>query len=72
MRAIHLIYPVIITSPLKNKKMINLSHKISIFNFIFTILFYAMRWKKQDHIYVCFEEFLNKKPFESKFQFSAA
>jgi hypothetical protein len=41
MRAIHLSCPLIVTSPLKMQifKMINLSHMISIINFIFTILF---------------------------------
>jgi hypothetical protein len=45
---------------------------IFILNFIFTISFYAMKWTKQDLTYICFEEFLNKKLFESNFQFSAA
>jgi hypothetical protein len=46
MRAIHISYPVIATSPLKNAKktkMINLSDMISTLNFVFTILFYATR-----------------------------
>jgi hypothetical protein len=43
---------------------------ISILNFIFTILFYAMKWTKQDNTCICFKEFLNLKSFESNFQFS--
>jgi hypothetical protein len=49
--------------------MINLNHMISILNFIFTILFYATRWIKQDPTRICFKEFLNKNLFESNFQF---
>jgi hypothetical protein len=33
---------------------------VSILNYIFTIMFYTMRWVKQDHIYICFEEILNQ------------
>jgi hypothetical protein len=33
---------------------------ISILNSVFTIVFYATRWIKQDHIYICFEEILNQ------------
>jgi hypothetical protein len=39
--------------------MINLSHLISIWNFVFTILFYATRWTKQDLSYICFKK-INK------------
>jgi hypothetical protein len=39
--------------------MINLTHIISILNFVFTIIFYAMSWIKQDLTYIYFEEFLN-------------
>jgi hypothetical protein len=44
------------SSSLKNEKnkMINLSHMIFILNFVFTILFYAIRWTKQDLTYICF------------------
>jgi hypothetical protein len=40
--------------------MINLTHMISILDFIFTIVFYVMRWTKLDHNYICFKEFLNQ------------
>jgi hypothetical protein len=54
--------------------MINLTHMISILNFVFTIVFYTVRWTKLDlfayvlknlwtkldHAYICFEEFLNR------------
>jgi hypothetical protein len=43
MRAIHLSCSIITTKECKKFKMINLNHMISILNFIFTILFYAMR-----------------------------
>jgi hypothetical protein len=56
----------------KKTKKINLSHIIFILNFIFTILFYMMRRTTPDTTYICFEEFLNQKPFESNFQFLTA
>jgi hypothetical protein len=40
--------------------MINITYMISILNFIFAIVFYAMRWTKHDHIYICLEEILNQ------------
>jgi hypothetical protein len=40
--------------------VINLSHIISSLNFVFTIVFYAMRWIKQDHTCIYFKRFLNK------------
>jgi multisubunit Na+/H+ antiporter MnhF subunit len=43
----------------KNFKMIHITYMIFILNFIFTVVFYAMRWTKHDHIYICFEEILN-------------
>jgi hypothetical protein len=52
--------------------MINLNYMTSILNFIFTILFHAMRWTKQNLTCICFEEFLNQNTFESNFQFLAA
>jgi hypothetical protein len=39
--------------------MINLIHMISILNSVFIIVFYTMKWKKQDLICICFEEFLD-------------
>jgi hypothetical protein len=33
---------------------------IFILNFVFTIVFYAMRWIKLDLNYLCFKEFLNQ------------
>jgi hypothetical protein len=30
---------------------------ISILNYVFIIVFYAMNWTKQDLICICFEEF---------------
>jgi hypothetical protein len=39
--------------------MINLIHMICILNFVFTVVFYVTRWKKLDHTYIYFEEFLN-------------
>jgi hypothetical protein len=62
----------ITTNEYKKIKMINLSHMISILNFVFTILFYVMRWTKQYLTCIYFTEFLNQKSFESNFQFSGA
>jgi hypothetical protein len=50
----------ITTTKYKNFKMINLIYMISILNSVFTIVFYAKRWIKQDLICICFEEFLNQ------------
>jgi mannose/fructose/N-acetylgalactosamine-specific phosphotransferase system component IIC len=50
----------ITTIKYKKIKMINLIHIISILNYVFTIVFYATRWTKQDVICICFEEFLNQ------------
>jgi hypothetical protein len=44
----------------KNFKMINLIHMISILNFIFIVVFYATRWTKLDHVFICFDEFINQ------------
>jgi hypothetical protein len=44
----------------KNFKMINITYMISILNSVFTVVFYMMRWTKQDHIYICYEEILNQ------------
>jgi hypothetical protein len=44
----------------KNFKMINITYMIFILNFVFTIVFYMMRWAKQDYICICFEEILNQ------------
>jgi hypothetical protein len=41
-------------------KMINLIHMILILNSVFTIVFYAIRWIKQDLICICIEDFLNQ------------
>jgi hypothetical protein len=41
---------------IQNFKMINLIHMISILNSVFTIVLYAMRWTKQDLIYICFKK----------------
>jgi hypothetical protein len=60
------------TKECKKIKMINLSHMISILNFVFTILFYTTSRTKQAPTSISFEEFLNQKPFESNFQFLAA
>jgi hypothetical protein len=38
----------------KNFKMINITYMISILNSVLTVVFYAMRWTKQDHICICF------------------
>jgi hypothetical protein len=40
--------------------MINLTHMISILNFIFTVVFYTTRWTKLYISCICFEEFLNQ------------
>jgi hypothetical protein len=40
--------------------MINLTHIISILNFIFTVMIYAVKWLKLDLTYICLEEFLNQ------------
>jgi hypothetical protein len=42
---------------------------VSILNFVFTILFYVMRWKKQDLTSICFDEFLNKNHWNQIFNF---
>jgi hypothetical protein len=39
----------------KNFKMINISYMICILNFVFTVVIYATRWTKHDHICICFE-----------------
>jgi hypothetical protein len=44
----------------KNFKMINITYMISILNYVFTVVFYATRWTKQDHICICFKEILNQ------------
>jgi hypothetical protein len=44
----------------KNFKMINITYMISILNFVFTGVFYATRWTKQDHICISFEQILNQ------------
>jgi hypothetical protein len=44
----------------KNFKIIYLTHMIFILNYVFTILFYAMRWTKLYHTCICFEQFLNQ------------
>jgi hypothetical protein len=44
----------------KNFKMINITYVVSIFNFVFTVVFYAMIWTKQDHICICFKEILSQ------------
>jgi hypothetical protein len=41
-------------------KMINLTHMISIFNSVFTVVFYMTRWTKLDTTCICFEEFINQ------------
>jgi hypothetical protein len=33
---------------------------ISFLNLIFTIVFYVMRLTKLDHVYICFENFVNQ------------
>jgi hypothetical protein len=43
--------------------MINLTHMISILNYVFTIIFYVVRWPKLNTTYICFEEFLNQLKF---------
>jgi hypothetical protein len=40
----------------KNFKIINITYMISILNFIFMVVFHAMRWIKHDHICICFEK----------------
>jgi hypothetical protein len=40
--------------------MINLTHMIYILNYVFTIVFYTMRWTKLDITCMCFEEFINQ------------
>jgi hypothetical protein len=50
----------ITTTKYKNLKMINLIHMIYILNSIFTIVFYMMRWIKQDLICIWFKEFINQ------------
>jgi hypothetical protein len=40
--------------------MINLTHMIFMLNSVFTIVFYVMRWIKQDHTCIYFKEFLNQ------------
>jgi hypothetical protein len=44
----------------KNFKMINITYMISILNFIFTVMFYVMKWTKHDYICICFKENLNQ------------
>jgi hypothetical protein len=41
-------------------KIINLTHIISILNFIFTVVFYTTRWTKLDTVCICFEKFINQ------------
>jgi hypothetical protein len=48
------------TTKYKNFKMINLILMISILNFVFTTVFYAMSSTKQYLICIWFEEFLNQ------------
>jgi hypothetical protein len=50
----------ITTTKYKNFKMTSLIHMISILNYVFTIVFYTMRWTKQDLICIYFKEFLNQ------------
>jgi hypothetical protein len=45
---------------IQNLKIINLTHIISILNFVFTVVFYATRWIKLYLNYICSEEFLNQ------------
>jgi hypothetical protein len=40
--------------------MINMTYTISILNSVFTVVFYTIRWTKQDHICIYFEEILNQ------------
>jgi hypothetical protein len=44
----------------KKLKIIYLTLMISILNYIFTVVFYPVRWTKLDYTCICFEEFLNQ------------
>jgi hypothetical protein len=40
--------------------MINLTHVVSILNFIFAIVVYKVRWTKLDPTCICFKSFKSK------------
>jgi hypothetical protein len=52
----------------RDLKIIYPTHMISILNFVFTIVFYPMRWTKLYHTCICFEEFLNQLTFDYKYR----